>query len=89
MPGVIGTEALAGELSLDGGIVAGGAGGAVVAALGIVRVGAANKEPAVPRRSQHSDVVLAIVLEGINEIVSTRSPAEDANKLLYVFIDYL
>ena len=43
VPGVIGTEALAGELSLDGGIVAGGAGGAVVAALGIVRVGAANK----------------------------------------------
>ena len=83
MPGVIGTEALAGELSLDGGIVAGGASGAVVAALGIVRVGAANKESAVPRRSQHSDVVLAIVLEGVNnEIVSTRSPAEDANKLL-------
>ena len=82
MPGVIGTEALAGELSLDGGIVAGGAGGAVVAALGIVRVGAANKESAVPRRSQHSDVVLAIVLEGI-KIVSTRSPAVNTDYNYY------
>ena len=64
MPGVIGTEALAGELPLDGRVVAGGGvDGAVVAALGVVRVGAADEEAAVPRRRQHSDVVLAIVLE--------------------------
>ena len=59
VPGVIRTEALAGELALDGGVVAGGD---VVAALGIVRVGAADEEAAVPRRRQHSDVVLAVIL---------------------------
>ena len=64
VPGVVGTEALAGELSLDRGVVAGGAGGAVVAALGIVRVGPANEESPVPRWGKHSDVVLAVVLCG-------------------------
>ena len=64
VPGVIGTEALAGELSLDRGVVAGGAGGAVVAALGIVRVGPTNKESSVSRWGKHSDVILAVVLCG-------------------------
>ena len=64
MPGVVGTQALAGELSLDRGVVAGGAGGAVVAALGIVRVGPTNEESSIPRWGKHSDVVLAVVLCG-------------------------
>ena len=59
MPGVVGAEALAGELPLHVGV---GLVVGVVATPGVVRVGPADQQLVRLRVGQHADVVLAVVL---------------------------